>query len=217
MEPLEITPRTRIGRLPERQRTDRGDLHALLDDALVATVSTVRDGEPFVLPMAVARDGDRLLLHGSSGAGLLGVLAAGARVAVCVTRVDALVFARSAFDSSMNYRSAVVFGVPSVLHGEDRALALAALTEHLMPGRWDEVRPPTRKELAATVVLSLPLDEASVKVRDAGASGVEADGPGVWAGVVPVARCLGAPVTADDATADVPASVARTRERFTRR
>jgi hypothetical protein len=217
MEQLEITGRTRIGRLPDRQRTDRQDLHAVLDDALVATVSTVRDGEPFVLPMAVARDGDRLLLHGSSGAGLLGVLAAGARVAVCVTRVDALVFARSVFDSSMNYRSAVVFGVPSVLEGEERLRALDALTAHLMPGRWAEVRPPTRKELAATVVLAVPLDEASVKVRDTGASGAEADSPGVWAGVVPVTRHLGTPVTADDATAVVPPSVSRTRERFSAR
>jgi nitroimidazol reductase NimA-like FMN-containing flavoprotein (pyridoxamine 5'-phosphate oxidase superfamily) len=214
MQPLNLTPRTRIGRLAERQRTDRADLYALLDDALVATVSTTRDGEPFVLPMAVARDGDRLLLHGSSGAGLLGVLAGGARVAVCVTRVDALVYARSVFDSSMNYRSAVVFGVPTLLEGEDKETALEALTAHLMPGRWDEVRPPTRKELAATLVLSLPLDEASVKVRDAGASGDEADAPGVWAGVVPVTRSLGPAVTAADATAPVPTSVSNARERF---
>lgn len=214
MHPLEITPRTRVGRHPERQRTDRADLHALLDDALVATVSTVRDGEPFVLPMAVARDGERLLLHGSSGAGLLGVLAGGGRVAVCVTRVDALVYARSVFDSSMNYRSAVVFGVPTRLEGEDQVRALAALTAHLMPGRWEEVPPPTRKELAATLVLSLPLDEASVKVRDGGASGAEADAPGVWAGVVPVSRHLGAAVPADDATAPEPASVSAARQRF---
>ena len=214
MQPLDVTPRTRIGRLPERQRTDRSDLYALLDDALVGTVSTIRDGEPFVLPMAVALDGDRLLLHGSSGAGLLGVLAGGGRVAVCVTRVDALVYARSVFDSSMNYRSAVVFGVPTVVQDEDKQTALQALTAHLMPGRWEEVRPPTRKELAATVVLSLPLDEASVKVRDAGASGEEADSPGVWAGVVPVIRTLGLAVTAADATAPVPASVASAQDRF---
>lgn len=214
MQRLDITPRTRIGRLPERQRTDRADLHAVLDDALVATVSTVRDGEPFVLPMAVARDGDRLLLHGSSGAGLLGVLAAGARVAVCVTHVDALVFARSVFNSSMNYRSAVVFGVPTLLEGEEKTSALEALTDHLMPGRWDEVPAPTRKDLAATLVLSLPLDEASVKVRDAGASGVEADAPGVWAGIVPVTRHVGEAVAAEDATAPVPASVAKAQERF---
>lgn len=214
MQPLEITPRTRVGRHAERQRTDRAELHALLDDALVATVSAVRDGEPFVLPMAVARDGERLLLHGSSGAGLLGVLAAGASVAVCVTRVDALVYARSVFDSSMNYRSAVVFGVPTVLEGEEQLRGLEALTAHLMPGRWQEVPPPTRKELAATLVLSLPLDEASVKVRDGGASGAEADAPGVWAGLVPVTRQLGAAVPADDATAAVPVSVSRAQERF---
>lgn len=214
MQPLAVTSRTRIGRLPERQRTDRAELYALLDDALVATVSTVRDGEPFVLPMAVARDEDRLLLHGSSGAGLLGVLATGARVAVCITRVDALVFARSVFDSSMNYRSAVVFGVPSVLDGDAKLAALQALTAHLMPGRWEEVRVPTRKELAATTVLSVPLDEASVKVRAAGASGAEADAPGVWAGVVPVVRLLGPALTAQDATADVPASVTRAQARF---
>jgi nitroimidazol reductase NimA-like FMN-containing flavoprotein (pyridoxamine 5'-phosphate oxidase superfamily) len=214
MRPLAVTARTRVGRLPERQRTDRAELDALLDDALVATVSTVREGEPFVLPMAVARDGERLLLHGSSGAGLLSSLTRGARVAVCITRVDALVFARSVFDSSMNYRSAVVFGVPSVLDGDAKLAGLRALTAHLMPGRWEEVRPPTRKELAATTVLSVPLDEASIKVRDAGASGVEADAPGVWAGVVPVVRLLDTAVTAADATADVPASVSRACARF---
>jgi hypothetical protein len=215
VDALEITPRTRVGRLPERQRTERAELYAILDDALVATVSTVRAGEPFVLPMAVARDSDRLLLHGSTGAGLLGLLGRGASVAVCVTHVDALVYARSVFDSSMNYRSAVVFGVPQALEGVEKIAALEALTAHLMPGRWDEVREPTRKELAATVVLSLPLAEASIKVRNGDASGRESDAPGVWAGVVPVLRQLGTAVTAADATATVPRSVTRAQQRFT--
>src|ERR687886_2127740 len=161
---LPDTPSTRITRLAERQRDDREALHDVLDSALVAHVAVVRDGVPVILPLLHARDGERLLLHGSTGGGLLRDAAAGAPVTVAVTVVDALVVADSLFESSANYRSAVIFGRCSVVPPEGKLAALRALSERLLPGRWEEVREPTPKELAATLVLELPLDHSSVKV-----------------------------------------------------
>jgi hypothetical protein len=201
---LPLTERTRIHRLRQRQVRDRAVLNELLDAGLVAHVAACLDGGPVLLPVAYARDGDRLLLHGSTGAGLLRAAANGTPIAVAVTHVDGLVFARSLFDSSVNYRSAVVFGTARVLEGEERMVALRALSEQLMPGRWDEVPPPTARELAATLVLALPLDEASVKVR---AGGPAADTTGdrtIWAGVLPLALSAGDPVGAEDLPPDTP-------------
>jgi uncharacterized protein len=226
--PSASAPTTRITRLPERQRFDRVALDDVLDSALVAHVAVVRDdGTPVVLPLLHARDGDRLLLHGSTGGGLLRAVAAGAPVAVVVTVVDGLVFALSMFDSSANYRSAVVFGRCRAVPAEEKPAALRALSERLMPGRWDELRPPTAKELAATLVLGLPLDEASVKVRcgppsvpedgedegedDGHTGGVASGGQGAWWGVVPLAVVPGSPVPAPGVPAGtpLPASVLR--------
>jgi nitroimidazol reductase NimA-like FMN-containing flavoprotein (pyridoxamine 5'-phosphate oxidase superfamily) len=204
------TPSTQITRLPERQRRDREALHDVLDSALVAHVGLVRDGVPVVLPLLHARDGDRLLLHGSTGGGLLRAAAAGEPVAVAVTVVDGLVVADSLFESSANYRSAVVFGRCRVVPPEGRLEALRALSEHLLPGRWGEVRLPTPKELAATIVLELPLDEASVKVRTGPPSPADAtaapppDGVPLWWGVVPLAQAPGEPVPAPDLPAGIP-------------
>jgi nitroimidazol reductase NimA-like FMN-containing flavoprotein (pyridoxamine 5'-phosphate oxidase superfamily) len=213
---LPVTDRTRISRLRERQVLDRAAMRAVLDAGLVAHVAAVMGGTPVVLPMAYARDGDRLLLHGSTGAGLLRAAAAGAPVCVAVTLLDGLVYARSMFESSMNYRSVVVVGVPRVLDGEERLAGLRALSEHLMPGRWAEVPPPTARDLAATLVLELALDEVSVKIRDGGPSDGAEDGAGIWAGVLPLAVGSGEPVTADDVPAGVgvPASVAAARARL---
>ena len=203
-------PSTQVTRLPERQRRDREALHDVLDSALVAHVALVRDGVPVVLPLLHARDGDRLLLHGSTGGGLLRAAAAGAPVAVAVTVVDGLVVADSLFESSANYRSAVVFGRCRVVPPEGRLEALRALSDHLLPGRWDEVRLPTPKELAATLVLELPLDEASVKVRTGPPSPADAtaapppDGVPLWWGVVPLAQTPGEPVPAPDLPAGIP-------------
>jgi len=201
---LPLTDRTRVGRLRERQVRDRPELDTILDAGLVAHVAVCRDGVPLLLPMAYARDGDRLVLHGSTGAGLLRAVASGAPVAVAVTHLDGVVYARTAFESSMNYRSAVVYGTATVLEDDERFEALRLLTEHLMPGRWDEVRPPTRQELAATLVLAVPLQEASVKVRTGGPSDESADDPGVWAGVLPLGTSVGVPVPAEDLDADTP-------------
>jgi nitroimidazol reductase NimA-like FMN-containing flavoprotein (pyridoxamine 5'-phosphate oxidase superfamily) len=173
-----------------------------------------------ILPVGYARDGDSLLLHGSTGGGLLREAAAGAPVTVTVTLLDGLVYARSLFDSSMNYRCAMVLGTATPVTGPEKIAALRLLSEHLMPGRWDEVREPTRRELAATLVLRLPLAEASIKLRAEGAGGEPDDGESraVWAGVLPLATVAGDPVAGPDVPAGVPtpASIAHARERHPR-
>jgi nitroimidazol reductase NimA-like FMN-containing flavoprotein (pyridoxamine 5'-phosphate oxidase superfamily) len=205
MPTLPDTERTRVGRLGERQVFDRDVLDAILDEAVVAHVGYVDDGVPLVLPFACARDGDHLLLHGSTGAGLLRACSEGHTISAEVTHLDALVMARSTFDHSMNYRCAVVIGVPEMVTEEDKAAALDRLVDHLVPGRSAEVRHPLRKELAATMIIRLPLDVASVKVRATGAATDPDDGEDrtVWAGVLPLRLEAGTPV----AEADVPTSV----------
>lgn len=193
--PLSPTPRTRLGRHSERARADRRDLHAVLDAGLVCHLGVVVDGSPVVLPTGYGRVGDTLYLHGSVANRAIGA-AAGQPVCVTVTHLDGIVFARSVFGHSVNYRSAVIFGVARLLtHDPERLRGLRAITEQLAPGQWDTARSPTRKELAATAVLALPLAEASVKVR----SGPPLDGPedlglDVWAGVLPVRLAFGVPV-----------------------
>jgi hypothetical protein len=193
------TARTRVRRLPELAAQDRATLHAVLDDALVATVAVVDDGQPYALPVACARDGERLLLHGSTGSRLFRLLAAGVPACVTVTLVDGLVLARSAFESSMNYRSVMVLGSSAVVDEADKQAAMRRLTEHLMPGRWSQLRPPTRKELAATRVVAMPLAECSVKVSsgDPQDPDEDLDAP-VWAGVVPVEHSWGEPLASAD-------------------
>jgi nitroimidazol reductase NimA-like FMN-containing flavoprotein (pyridoxamine 5'-phosphate oxidase superfamily) len=210
---LAVTDRTRLTRMPERQRTDRAELHAILDEALIAHVGIVRDGLPLVLPMGFGRGGDAIYLHGSTGSGIFRMMASGAPISVTVTHLDGLVYARSLFDSSMNYRSAVVFGVPTVVSdAADKEEAMRIVADHLMPGRWEEVRPMTKRELAATLVLRLPLDEASVKVRAHGASETADDGEdrAVWAGVLPLRAAALAPEASALTPADTPASAAAT-------
>ncbi len=201
--------RTRVRRLPERQQTDRAAIEAALDEAIMAHVGVVRDGWPVVLPFACARDGDHLLLHGSTGAGVLRGLQQGVPVCVTVTHLDALVVARSAFDNSMNYRCVVAYGVPEVLSGEAQGRALEVLTDHLLPGRVAEVRASTPRELAATLVLRLPLDEVSLKVRTGPPTPAPGEDPSVWAGVVPLTIAAGPPLPAPDVppAAPPPASV----------
>jgi nitroimidazol reductase NimA-like FMN-containing flavoprotein (pyridoxamine 5'-phosphate oxidase superfamily) len=212
-EPLRIDDQTRIRRMPERQRTDRAELYAILDAGLVAHVAFVRDGLPIVIPFLYARDGDSLLLHGSTGGGLF-LAPEGIDVSVGVTHVDGLVFARSVFDSSANYRSVVVHGRLVAVPADEKESALLVVSEHLMPGRWDEVRPSTRKELAATSILRIGLDRASVKVRAHGASEEPDDGEdrAVWAGVLPLSLVAGTPEPSSDAA--VPASVEAAAARY---
>ena len=202
-----MTPRDRtdVRRLPEKQVRDVAALHAILDEALHASVGFQVDGQPFVLPMACARDDDHLLLHGSTGSRLMRAIAAGAPVCVSVTHLDGLVYARSAFESSMRYRSATVLGVASEVPADERLRTLEVLTEHLLPGRWAELRAPHAKELAATSVLRLPLDEWSVKVGSGFGDDPEEDlDEPVWAGVVPMRMAYGDPVDAPDLGPDRP-------------
>lgn len=182
------TERTRIRRVPNLGRYDRETIDAVLDDALVGHVGFVgSDGHPYVIPMAVARRGDELLLHGSTASRLMRGIA-GQDVCVTVTHLDGLVVALSVFESSMNYRSVVVLGRARVLTDRAEKLAgLRALVEHLLPGRWDEVRPSSEKELKATTLIAVSIDEASAKVRTGPPDEEEVDPERpVWAGVVPL-------------------------------
>jgi uncharacterized protein len=194
MPDLSATPRTALGRHRERGQTERGELYAVLDAGLICHLGVIVNGAPRVLPTGYGRLDDVMYLHGSSGnttftAGI------GQEVCVTVTHLDGLVCARSVFNHSMNYRSAMIFGVARlVTDPAERTSALRVITEHLAPGQWSYARPPTKKELAATSVLALPLAEASVKVR----SGEPVDEPedyalDIWAGVVPVTTHFGAP------------------------
>jgi nitroimidazol reductase NimA-like FMN-containing flavoprotein (pyridoxamine 5'-phosphate oxidase superfamily) len=217
MVSLPPTDRTRVTRLPHRQVTDRHVLHQVLDSGLVAHVGLVRRGAAVVLPVGYARDQDSMLLHGSTGSGLLREAAQGVPLTATVTLLDGLVYARSLFDSSMNYRTAVVYGTAVPVEGTAKLAALRLLSDHLMPGRWEEVREPTRRELAATLVLRLPLTEASVKLRAADSEAEPDDGEdrAVWAGVLPLALAAGPPVADPDVptAVPVPASVAAARAR----
>jgi nitroimidazol reductase NimA-like FMN-containing flavoprotein (pyridoxamine 5'-phosphate oxidase superfamily) len=161
-----MTERTRIRRLPEKAVEDRAVLHAILDAARVAHVGIVEDdGAPVVVPVGCARDGDRLLLHGSTGSRLFRRLASGVELCATVTLLDGMVLARSAFESSMHYRCAMVFG--HAVEVDDKVAALRVMSEAWLPGRWETLRPPNPRELAATMVVALPLTEWSVKVSDA--------------------------------------------------
>ena len=201
---LSPTERTRVRRHSERAQTERAELFAVLDAGMICHLGVIMNGSPVVLPTAYGRIGDTLYLHGSSANRSIHA-ADGHEVCVTVTHVDGLVCARAAFTHSVNYRSAVVFGTARIVTDEAERLAgLRAVTEHLIPGRWDAVRAPTRKELAATSVLALPLAEASVKVR----TGPPKDEPedldaGIWAGVLPLGVAFGEPV----ADSELPAGI----------
>jgi len=191
--PLSGTPRTTINRLRERGRIDRAELDAVLSAGLVCHLGVVIDGVPVVLPTGYGRIEQTLYLHGSSANKSL-LSAAGQQVCVTVTLLDGLVCARAVFHHSMNYRCAVIFGTARlVIDPDEKLLALRAVTDHLVPGRWEHAREPSRKELAATAVLALPLAEASVKVRAGGPKDDPEDyDTGVWAGVLPAALTFGA-------------------------
>jgi nitroimidazol reductase NimA-like FMN-containing flavoprotein (pyridoxamine 5'-phosphate oxidase superfamily) len=190
--PLSGTPRTVVHRHRERGRTDRADLYAVLDEGLICHLGVIVDGTPVVLPTGYGRLGDTLYLHGSSANRAM-LAAAGREVCVTVTHLDGLVCARAAFHHSMNYRSAMVYGSARLVTGEkERIAGLRAVTEQLVPGRWDSVRLPTRKELAATAVLAVPLAEASVKVRTGPPTDEQEDyETEIWAGVLPAALTFG--------------------------
>jgi nitroimidazol reductase NimA-like FMN-containing flavoprotein (pyridoxamine 5'-phosphate oxidase superfamily) len=197
-------------RIPEKASTDRSQLDALLDSTRIGHFAVVADdGTPAVIPTMVVRDGDRVLAHGSTGSRWMRRLASGVPTALGVTAYDGIVVARSAFESSIRYRSAVIFGACTTVT-DDKERFLDLVTEALIPGRGAEIRRPTRAELAATLVLALPLDDWSLKISAGWPEDEEDDiaGP-AWAGVVPVREVYDAPLVAPDLRAgiEVPASV----------
>lgn len=187
---------TTVRRHPERGAADRAVIDAILDEAMVCHVGIVADdGRPVVIPMLHARDGDVLLLHGSPASRLIRTLKAGADVCVTVTLVDGIVLARSIFNHSLNYRSVVMFGTAEeVTDPVAKEAAFRAFTERLLPGRWDEARPPDERETRATAIVAIPIDRATAKVRTGPPEDDEADlRLDVWAGVVPYRPAAGAP------------------------
>jgi nitroimidazol reductase NimA-like FMN-containing flavoprotein (pyridoxamine 5'-phosphate oxidase superfamily) len=213
---IPTTARTELRRYPVRGVFDRAAVYRILDEAFVCHVAFVVDGQPYAIPTAYGRVGDTIYLHGSAASRMLRSLSAGVDVCVTVTLVDGLVLARSAFHHSMNYRSVVILGKARlVADPEEKIEALRAITNHIVPGRWDELRPVTDQELSATAVLALPIEEASAKVRT-GPPKDDADDltwP-VWAGVVPLSLAAGAAAPDDYVRADVgpidPARLVRT-------
>jgi nitroimidazol reductase NimA-like FMN-containing flavoprotein (pyridoxamine 5'-phosphate oxidase superfamily) len=187
--------RTRVRRVPQRGVYERETIEAILDETLISHVGFVHEGRPVVIPTLHARLGDRLYLHGSAASRMLRTLQKGVSVCATATLVDGLVLARSAFHHSVNYRSVVVFGTATrVEPGDETVKALELFTEKLVPGRWADVRPPTRQELKGTKVLSLPLDEASAKVRTGPPIDDEEDYDlPVWAGVLPLVKQVAQP------------------------
>ena len=190
------TKRTKLGRLPNRGSHEPETIHAILDAAFLAHVGFQMEGQPFVIPTLYGRDEDKLYLHGSAASRMLRGLDTGLKACVCVTVVDGLVLARSAFHHSMNYRSVVAFGSARKIEGaEEKTRALRIISEHLIAGRWSDVRGPSDKELKATAVLEFSIEEASAKIRTGPPVDDEEDySLPVWAGVLPLRLEAKAPV-----------------------
>ncbi len=194
---VSLTQRTTLKRLPKRGSYDRNVINAILDEGFICHVGFCVDGRPFVIPTGYARVDNRLLIHGSQASRMLRRLSEGIDVCVTVTLIDGLVLARSAFHHSMNYRSVVIFGRATAMEDrEQKKAALFALSEHMIPGRWKDVREPTESELQQTTVLSLPIEEASAKIRTGPPLDDEEDySLDIWAGVIPVSLVSGAPIS----------------------
>ena len=200
------TERTQVHRLPKRGSYDRDTVYGILDEGLVCHVGFVAEGKPVVIPTGYGRKGDTLYVHGSTASRMLRTLGKGADVCVTVTLVDGVVLARSAFHHSMNYRSVVIFGKATVLEEPAQKLeALRVFTEHVAPGRWQDVRKPSEKELQATTVLAIPLEEVSAKVRTGPPLDDEEDYQlSVWAGVLPLALTPTSPLPDDGLPKEIP-------------
>lgn len=205
MTALPITDRTRVRRLAKRGDYDVATIHAILDEALVCHVGFVVDGSPVVIPTIHWREGDQLYFHGSAASRMLRSLRDGVEACATVTLLDGLVLARSAFHHSMNYRSVVVFGTARLVEGEEKLRALDGLVEHVMKGRSKDVRPASEVELKQTLVLALPIEEASAKIRSGGPVDDEEDyALPVWAGVLPMKLTPQSPETDARCNAEVP-------------
>jgi len=201
------TPRTRVVREPQRAVYDRDAVNQILDEALLCHVGFAVEGQPFVIPMSYGRDGDVLYIHGSPASRMLRHLEQGLPVCITVTLVDGLVLARSVFNHSMNYRSVIILGTATrVEDPAEKLAALRALSEHILPNRWDDSRQPNEKELKATSVLRLPINEFSAKVRVGPPLDNEEDYSfPTWAGVIPLEINSGAPIRDDRCQQELPA------------
>ena len=200
MTDLKVTPRSTVRRRRERASYDRAVVDDVLDESLICHVGFAVDGRPFVIPTIHARVDDQLYLHGAPANHMLNSLRGGIEACVAATLVDGLVLARSAFHHSLNYRSVCVFGwATAVTDRAEKVAALDALVEHVLAGRSASVRPPSEKELSGTLVLRLPIDEASAKVRTGPPMDDQEDiGLDVWAGVVPLRTIIDTPIPAPD-------------------
>jgi uncharacterized protein len=204
---LNPTPRTRVVREPQRAVYDRDAVNQILDEALLCHVGFAVEGQPFVIPMSYGRDGDVLYIHGSPASRMLRHLEQGLPVCITVTLVDGLVLARSVFNHSMNYRSVIILGTATLVEDPaEKLAALRALSEHILPNRWDDSRQPNEKELKATSVLRLPINEFSAKVRVGPPLDNEEDYSfPTWAGVIPLEINSGAPIRDDRCQQELPA------------
>lgn len=204
------TERTKLNRISYKASHEVSDLYSILDNNLVAHVGLVHEGKPLVIPMAFGRSDDLIYLHGSSGSRLMRLLEQQPEVCVSITELNALKVARSTFNSGMHYRSVVIFGKATLVSDDEKDEALNILSDAMIPGRVAEVRASTKKELAATVIISLPLDECSVKISVNEVDDDEQDlNQGTWAGIVPFITKIGDPIPADSEAAglEVPASI----------
>ena len=205
MQEFQKSTRNKIKRLPKRGHYDKATIYGILDAGFLCHVGFVVNGQPFVIPTAYGRDGDHIYLHGSAKSRMLNNLEGGIPVCFTVTHLDGLVLARSAFHHSMNYRSAVVFGKAQEVEGEEKDRALFLISENILKGRWAEVRGPNVKELKATSVLRLTIEDASAKIRT-GPPGDEDEDYAlpVWAGMVPFRQTPGEPITDPLLTPGIP-------------
>lgn len=198
-EKFKVTEKTKLKRLPKRGNFDRETIYKILDEAFICHIGFSVGGQTFVIPTAYGRKGDTLYVHGSAASRMMREMSKGIDVCITITLVDGLVLARSAFHHSINYRSVVIFGTAEIVESEsEKNDALFAFTEHLIKGRWAEIRAPNAKELKGTTVLRLPLNEASAKMRVGNPIDDEEDHQlNVWAGVIPLHLKVDSPI-ADD-------------------
>jgi nitroimidazol reductase NimA-like FMN-containing flavoprotein (pyridoxamine 5'-phosphate oxidase superfamily) len=200
-----LSDKTRLGRLPERAVTDRAQIDKILDEGLLCHVGYVIDGRPVVIPTFYARDGDRVLVHGSNTAGMIKAVRRGSPLCITVTHLDGIVVARSGFNSSANYRTVVIHGYGTILGDEDQERALDVIVEALIPGRSADIRPNTAVESKQTTVFAVDLDEVSAKVRTGGPHDDPEDlGSASWAGVVPIRVTAGQPEPSEDLADGIP-------------
>ena len=201
------TPRTRVVREPQRAVYDRNAVNQILDEAFLCHVGFVVDGQPYVIPTSYGRDGEVLYIHGSPASRMLRNLDQGIPVCITVTLVDGLVLARSVFNHSMNYRSVIILGTAKQVEDPaEKLAALRALSEHILPHRWDDSRQPNEKELKATSLLRLPINEFSAKVRvGPPVDDAEDYAFSTWAGVIPLEMNSGAPIRDERCKQELPA------------